>query len=195
MNTAVTLRADATPSAPALTLRPWCGGDAAALVDAFRDPVLRHWAGPGPESMADATRWVRDQEEGWAAGDRFGFAVVEVLPDSPHGRPAGHVVLKDVARAGPSAQVGYWTAGHARGRGVAPRALDALTGWAFSAWEPDVLEHLELLHQVDNPASCRVAEKSRYALDGTLPPYPPAFPREGHRHIRRRDRRTRPESP
>ncbi len=131
-------------------------------------------------------RWVRGQERGWAAGDRFGFAVLEAHPDSVHRQLAGHVVLKEAASGKPSAEVG-WTAAHARGRGVAPRALEALTGWAFDALRADGLERLELLHQVDNLASCRVAYKSRYVLDTVLPAAPPSFPREGHLHIRHRD--------
>lgn len=71
---------------------------------------------------------------------------------------------------------------------MAPRALEALTGWAFDTFdtfEADGLERLELLHQVDNLASCRVAQKSRYDFDATLPAAPPSFPRDGHLHIRR----------
>lgn len=77
-----------------------------------------------------------------------------------------------------------------RDRGVAPRALRALTDWAFSAFAAfagDGLTRLELLHQVDNAASCRVAQKSRYALASLLPAAPPAFPLEGHLHVRARD--------
>jgi hypothetical protein len=86
------------------------------------------------------------------------------------------VVLKEVASGKPSAEVGYWTAAQARGRGVAPRAVEALTGWAFDAPGADGLEQLELLHQVDNPTSCRVAHKSGYDLDTVLPAAPPSFP-------------------
>jgi RimJ/RimL family protein N-acetyltransferase len=185
MNDAVILHADATPSAPALVLRPWCTEDVAALVDVFRDTVLRRWTSSALEHEGDATRWVRSQERGWAAGNRFGFAVLEAQPDPLHGQLVGQVVLKEVAPGKPSAEVGYWTAAHARGRGVAPRALEALTGWAFDV--QGALEHLELLHQMDNPASCRVARKSRYDLDSVLPAAPPSFPREGHLHIRRRN--------
>lgn len=96
-------------------------------------------------------------------------------------------MLKDTAPGKPSAEVGYWTAAHARGRGVAPRALEALTGWAFSTLGADGLQRLELLHQVDNPASCRVAQKSRYDVDRILPAAPPAFPLDGHVHTRHRD--------
>nr|WP_239502063.1 GNAT family N-acetyltransferase [Streptomyces qinglanensis] len=187
MNDIAILHAGATPSAPALVLRPWREEDVAALIEVFRDPALRHWTGSAVENEGDAMQWVRSQERGWTAGNRFGFAVLEAQPGAPQGRLAGQVVLKEVASGKPSAEVGYWTAAHARGRGVAPRAVEALTGWAFDVVGAGALEQLELLHQVDNAASCRVADKSRYGLDAVLPPAPPSFPREGHLHIRRRD--------
>ncbi|MDJ0385278.1 GNAT family N-acetyltransferase [Streptomyces sp. G-G2] len=187
MEDTVILHAGATPCAPALVLRPWLMEDVSALVVACRDPALRHWTSTVVESDADAVRWVRAQQRGWAAGDQFGFALLERHPDAAQGHLVGHVVLKDVAPGKPSAEVGYWTAAHGRGRGVAPRALDVLTGWAFDTFVADGLERLDLLHQVDNLASCRVAQKSRYDVDRVLPAAPPAFPLDGHLHTRRRD--------
>ncbi|MBT3165973.1 GNAT family N-acetyltransferase [Streptomyces sp. Vc74B-19] len=184
MSDTVILHAEGTHSAPALVLRPWCMADVADLVAVFRDPVLRRWTSSALETEGDARQWVRSQERAWAAGTRYGFAVLEVQPDPLSDRLAGQVVLKDVAPGNPSAEVGYWTAAHARGRGVAPRALEALTGWAFDAVGADGLERLELLHQVDNPASCSVARKAGYDFDAILPAAPPAFPRDGHLHIR-----------
>lgn len=127
----VILHAGATLSAPALILRPWCVEDIAALVDVFRDPALRRWTSSAVENEGDAMRWVRDQERGWAAGNRFGFAVLEAQPESSRGQLVGHMVRKEVASGKPSAEVGYWTAAHARGRRVAPRALETVTRWAF----------------------------------------------------------------
>ncbi|MET9438384.1 GNAT family N-acetyltransferase [Streptomyces sp. NPDC006551] len=187
MNDTVVLRVDAAPSASALVLRPWRMQDVPALVEAYRDPALRHWTSSSVENDADAVRWVRAQQRGWAVGDRFGFAVLEAQPDSTHGQLVGNVVLKEVASGKPSAGVGYWTAAHARGRGVAPRALEALTGWAFDTLGVGGLKRLELLHQVDNSASCRVAQKSRYEFEGVLPAALPSFPLDGHLHIRCRD--------
>ncbi|MFJ4539370.1 GNAT family N-acetyltransferase [Streptomyces tibetensis] len=184
MNPAVTLHADATPSASALVLRPWCTEDVAALVEACQDSALRRWTSTPVENGADGARWVEAQQRGWAAGDRFGFAVMETQPDATHGQLAGNVVLKEVASGKPSAEVGYWTAAHARGRGVAPRALEVLTSWAFDTFRADGLERLELLHQEDNLASCRVARKSGYKFDRILPAAPPSFPLDGHLHIR-----------
>ncbi|MER6145289.1 GNAT family N-acetyltransferase [Streptomyces sparsogenes] len=184
---AVRLEAEAAPGAPALFLRPWGPADAADLVEWCRDDALRRWTRTAVDDEAGAARWIQEQQRGWAAGDHFAFAVAEAHPGADDGRVAGHVVLKGVSPGSPSAEVGYWTAAHARGRGVAPRALRALTDWAFATFAGDGLTRLELLHQVDNAASCRVAQKSRYALASVLPAAPPAFPLEGHLHVRTRD--------
>ncbi|MGV4980934.1 GNAT family N-acetyltransferase [Streptomyces sp. NRAIS4] len=176
------LEAAATPSAPALLLRQWSLTDAADLVELFRDGALRRWTRAAVDDEASAGRWVRDQQRGWQAGTRFGFAVVESETPGRDGTLVGHVVLKRPAPGAPSAEVGYWTAAHARGRGVAPRALRALTQWAITTFAGEGLERLELLHQVDNTASCRVAQKCQYELTTLLAAAPPAFPLEGHVH-------------
>ncbi|MFE5945087.1 GNAT family N-acetyltransferase [Streptomyces sp. NPDC056480] len=186
MNATALLAAPATPTAPALLLRPWRPDDVAELVEAYRDPALRRWAIAPVETVEDGLVWVRAQEEARTAGVRFGFAVVEAPYGGEPQRLAGGVVLKEVAPGRPSAEVGYWTAARARGRGVAPRALEALTAWAFDSFRADGPERLELLHQADNTASCRVAEKCGYAFDGILPAAPPAFPLDGHLHVRER---------
>ncbi|MFF3091378.1 GNAT family N-acetyltransferase [Streptomyces nojiriensis] len=177
MITSVTLEAAATPTAPALVLRPRRVEDVAALVEASPDPGLR--------CEDDGLGWVRAQERGWAAGVRFGFAVLEAAGGAAPARLVGNVVLKEVVSGKASAEVGYWTAAEARGRGVAPRALEALTAWSLEAFRADGLERLELLHQVDNPASCRVAAKCGYTYDRTLASAPPAHPLDGHLHVRR----------
>ncbi len=185
MSAPVVLQVTASPVSPALILRPWRMEDVAALVEVSRDRTLRRWASSVVDNDADGTRWVQAQQQGWATWDRFSFAVLEARTGSVRGQLVGNVVLKGVTSGTPTAEVGYWTAAHARGRGVASRALDALTNWAFGTFEADGLERLELLHQVDNLASCRVAQKSRYVFDTILPAAPPSFPRDGHLHIRR----------
>lgn len=180
----ITLTAAPTATAPALALRPWQAADVAALVEIHRDPVLRRW-GSWLESEEEGLRWVRDQEQGWAAGERLGFAVLEAAPGVAQERLVGSVVLKELSPGKASAEVGYWTSASARGQGVAPRALEAVTVWSLDAFRTQGLERLELLHQVDNPASCRVAEKAGYGFEGILPAAPPAFPLDGHLHVRR----------
>jgi RimJ/RimL family protein N-acetyltransferase len=50
---------------------------------------------------------------------------------------------------------------------------------SFQSLDPDGLRYIELLHQAGNHASCRVAQKSGYALTGVLPAKPPDFPTTG----------------
>lgn len=140
VNAPVTLKAAATPTAPALVLRPWCVEDVAALVEIYRDPELRRWASPPMECEDDGLRWVQAQERSWAAGDRFGFAVLAAALGAAPPRLVGNVVLKEFAPGKPSAEVGYWTAARARGRDVAPRALELLTAWSLDAFRADGLE-------------------------------------------------------
>ncbi|MEO3750024.1 GNAT family N-acetyltransferase [Streptomyces sp. B6B3] len=184
--TATRLRADAGPSAPALLLRPWRPADGPDLVDMCSDEALRRWTRTTVYDEASAARWIQVQHRGWEVGDRLAFAVVEPHAGRDGERLVGHVVLKYPDRGAAAAEVGYWTAAHARGRAVAPRALEALTTWAFDSFAGDGLTRLELLHQVDNEASCRVARKCGYTLTGLLPPAPPDHPLDGHRHIRER---------
>ncbi|MEU1884739.1 GNAT family N-acetyltransferase [Micromonospora sp. WMMD987] len=179
----VTPRTAPTLAAPGLVLRCWRDDDVAALVEAHRDPELRARTRHPLTTPAQARRWVAANRQGWAAGRRFSFAVCEPAADGE--RLVACVLLKDVTPGRADAEVGYWTAGPARGRGVATRAVDAVSRWAFTRFAAAGLARLELLHQVDNPASCRVAEKSGYPFVEVLPARPP-FPRDGHRHIRRR---------
>ncbi|MFF7655552.1 GNAT family N-acetyltransferase [Streptomyces sp. NPDC007983] len=186
MTTPVILEAPATPVAPALVLRPWCAEDVPELVEAYRDPVLRRWSSTRVTDDAEGLRWVQAQQQGWTAGNRFSFAVLEAHPGMGSQRLVGDVILKEVASGKRSAEVGYWTSARARGRGIAVRALETLTAWAFETFHTDGLQSLELLHQVDNLASCRVAQKSAYELDRVLPAAPPAYPLDGHLHVRGR---------
>ncbi|MER7729061.1 GNAT family N-acetyltransferase [Streptomyces sp. NPDC096323] len=174
------------PRAPLLMsgsvrLRPWRRGDLPSLLDAYRDPAIQAGSRAPVADEEAAERWLRDQQEGRASGLRHSFAVVDTALGE---RPVGNVVLVRSAPGSQAAEVGYWTAAPARGRGIAPRALAALTGWAFTAFAGDGLVTLELLHQVDNAASCRVAEKAGYGFVDVLPASPP-WPLDGHRHARR----------
>lgn len=172
---------------PALVLRPWREADTTDLVQLYRDGALRRWTDSAIDDEASAARWIRNQQRGWEAGERFAFAVTAMEAEGGTGQLAGHVVLKGVVPGGSSAEVGYWTAAYARGRGVASGALQALTDWAVTTFAGDGLTRLELLHQADNLASCRVAQKCRYELTEFLAAAPPAFPLQGHLHVRERD--------
>ncbi|MFD3521933.1 GNAT family N-acetyltransferase [Streptomyces sp. NPDC058653] len=176
----VELRVGPTPTgAPALDLRPWDDAGVKPLIDIYRDPALRRWTRVPVTGIEEAHRWLELQRDGWRTGERLSFAVWET------DRIVGHVVVKRTAGQADRAEVGYWTAAEVRGRGIASRALETLSGWAFATLTG--VTRLELLHQVDNIASCRVAEKTGYVYQQTLPARPP-FPLDGHQHLRRAPR-------
>lgn len=173
-----------TLSAGELLLRPWRADDLPALLAAHDDPAMRRWLATRLSGAEEARAWLEAQREGWASGRRFGFAVTD--PGAEESL-VGNVVLKLTGPDRQSAEAGYWTTAAARGRGVASLSLGALTDWAFtaSAVSPGAgLRRIELFHRVDNDASCRVAEKSGYALAEVVPPCPPPHPLDGHRHVR-----------
>ncbi|ADD42667.1 GNAT family N-acetyltransferase [Stackebrandtia nassauensis] len=181
-NPPVTLTADAVATTPALLLRPWHPADAAALATAHDDPDMRRTLMFPLDGIAEARDWIGRQVESWNAGTRHSFAVLGADDE----RILGHVVVKMVSDFDPAAvEVGYWTVTAARGLGVAPRAVATVTPWIFAEW--DRVKRVDLLHAVDNPASCRVADKSGFRLEAELPPRPPEYPGPGHRHVRDRD--------
>jgi RimJ/RimL family protein N-acetyltransferase len=83
-----------------------------------------------------------------------------------------------------TAEIGYWTAVAARGRGIAPAAVRAVTDWVFDALAGASLRQIMLVHDVGNPASCRVAEKAGYPFRELSPANPPHWLTDGHIHMR-----------
>lgn len=181
--TAVLRTAGGVPG-PTLLLRPWDSGDIPELLDIYRDPVMRQASRNPIITEQRARRWLEVQQQGWTDGRRMSFAVRGIDPGDGSGRLVGNVVLKGCQAGKDGAEVGYWTAAAARNRGIASQAVKLLTAWAFENFGAQGLQRLELLHQQDNLASCRVAQKSGYALITVLPAEPPAFPCPGHLHVR-----------
>jgi len=121
-------------------------------------PGQEKWTGPRNEE--EAAVWLSSQERGCAGGDWLTFAVVY----APENRVVGHVGLKNrdggQLGIGERGEISFWTAADARGRGIAPAAARAVTDWAFTCFGAEGLPNIMLVHDVDNPASCRVAASS-----------------------------------
>ncbi|MFG1807927.1 GNAT family N-acetyltransferase [Streptomyces sp. NPDC049040] len=174
----VELTVPAQAGRPGLLLRPWRAQDAEALAAAHRDAGMKRWLMTSLDGTEAARRWIDEQTAAWAEGMRFSFAVV----GQDTALPVGHVAVKRKTAGAPSAEIGYWTSAQVRGRGIAPLAVDAVARWALGGDRGPSLTRLELLHDVDNTASCRVAVKCGFPLRGELAPHPPKFPVAGHIH-------------
>jgi RimJ/RimL family protein N-acetyltransferase len=181
---------------PALGVRPWLAADMPGLLAAMAREYPQHglWSHPdvdvpgpqrwtGPRNDVEARLWLAGQDRGWDRGDWLTFAVV----DAAQNRAVGQVGLKnrDGGRVGTGerGEISYWTATDAGGRGIAPAAVRAVTDWAFTSFGPDRLPAIMLVHDVANPASCRVTAKSGYRFSQFSPANPPYWFTDGHIHL------------
>ncbi|MBZ6110294.1 MULTISPECIES: GNAT family N-acetyltransferase [Streptomyces] len=150
----------ALPTGDGLLLRPWRADDAPAVHAAFQDPAMHQWHACAADSEDEVRGWIAEWQRAWEGERGVQWAVADASDD----RLLGRVALREVVLGDGVAEVAYWTTAAARGRGVAARATRALAHWALDGIG---FQRLELLHAVANEASCRVAHKSGFALEGT----------------------------
>lgn len=143
-------------------LRPFAEDDIAALVKAFSDPLTRRFLRflPDPYGPDEAGDWVRTGS--LASRPTGGAALAVADPDTD--QLLGSVSLFGSPSVGPrrGGELAYWVGPWARGRGVATAAVRAVAGWAAGRG----VERLEILTDVANPRSQRVALASGFRREG-----------------------------
>ena len=138
-------------------LRPWQATDADAVVEAYGDPAIQFWH---VRSMTtrEARAWIEAWPSRWKEETGSGWAIATTSA------VLGQISFRRLDLFDGIGEVSYWVAPAARGRRLAPRALCALSAWAFDEFN---LHRIELIHSTMNPASCRVAARGNYKLEGT----------------------------
>jgi len=108
----------------------------------------------------DATRGYLERSRiEWDNGENFNYAML-----TPEGDIVGSCGL--MSRQGPGVlEIGYWVHSAHAGQGFATAAALALTE-AGLAWPG--IDRVEIHHDVDNPASGRVAAKARFEEQGPI---------------------------
>jgi ribosomal-protein-alanine N-acetyltransferase len=143
-------------SGQGLTLRPWRPGDVPALVRAYSDPALQQWH---MRSMTarEAPAWIEDRSRRWRERAGVDWAVCDEA-----GPVLGRIAFHRFVLQEGLGEIAYWVLPEARGRRLAPRALEVVCSWAFGRG----LHRIELGHAVANQPSCRVAERAGFTLEG-----------------------------
>lgn len=141
-----------------LVLRAYRDDDVPAVAAAFTDPDVLLWNPPPADR--DAAAWCRRRAD-WSGGGHASWAVADAADD----RLLGDVSLHDLDLDGAEAELGYTVLPHARGRGVASRAVGLAAAHALTELG---FFRIRLLHAVENVASCTVAQRNGFRLEGTL---------------------------
>lgn len=142
-----------------LLLRPWLSSDAGAVARVFQDRAIQFWHLRKADSEDETLEWIEQWRRGWENESACHWAVADAawrpgsrtgLPSVHHPgrRPSGDLLLDEpgvpwlgrlLPSCGPSVELGTGRSGFNR---------------------------LELGHSTMNAASCRIAEKTGFALEG-----------------------------
>lgn len=147
-----------------VSIRPLAPGDAEAVHESVHESMreIREWMDwcRTDYCLDDARDWIETTRRGFEDGTQFQFGIVG--GDDGY---LGQVGLSHVNAEAKLANLGYWVRTSATGQGVAPRAVRALTEWAFRHTD---LVRLEIVVAVGNDRSRRVAEKVGAVREGVL---------------------------
>lgn len=146
-----------------ILVRPLASRDLESLYAAVlesKDAVGRWMSWCHPDyTMRDAEEWIAHCERSWESGADREFGIL----DATSSEVLGCVGINQFNRVHNFANVGYWVRTSRVGRGVASAAVLSLADFAFGELK---LSRIEIVAQVDNVASRRVAEKVGCRFEG-----------------------------
>ncbi|UCD10128.1 MAG: GNAT family N-acetyltransferase [Dehalococcoidales bacterium] len=148
-----------------ITLRPYRGEDADSLYEAARESIqeMTPWMPwcHRDYSIQESRDWITDCFEKWKQGNAYDFAIT----DTSTGRYLGGCGLSDFHRDQAIANLGYWVRTSETKKGVATATTLLLADFGINKLN---LKRIEIVVDVDNIASQRVAEKSGATCEGIL---------------------------
>nr|WP_246336332.1 GNAT family N-acetyltransferase [Flexivirga oryzae] len=111
---------------PAIRLRPLRRADAESIAATFADPQVRHWLSTPSDDLAGrAASYVARKRHVDLASHGSWWVICPAGSDDFH----GVIGLQNFTEG--NAEVGYWLATEARGRGLTRAALDTVRNYAF----------------------------------------------------------------
>ena len=118
-------------------------------------------------ALDDARRLVARSRGNWILREDFVAGVFRRLDSVFCGGISLHPIDWDYGKF----EIGYWLCLAARGKGYATEAVRLMSDFAFEHLHA---QRVEIVVEVDNPSSCRVAERAGFVLEGTLRHHLPA---------------------
>lgn len=146
--------------ASGMQLRPWEARDAGALAQSCLDPDIRHWNRPAHLTVDAAREKIHQWRGRWQSE---AAAIWAIAPDG--GEALGLIGLADLDLPGGHGEFLYWLLPAGRGGGVMVEATIQVSRWAL---EDLGLHRLRIVHSVENTASCRIADRAGFRLEGTM---------------------------
>lgn len=136
--------------------------DVEAITAACQDPEIPRWTTvPSPYTRDDAQTYVRQVAERWTDGSHATWVVR--AGDELVGSIGLHHITEHPA--GGHAELGFWVAAPARGRGYVVEAAREVIDWGFSARG---LARLTWRAVVGNAASARAARALGFRYEGMM---------------------------
>jgi ribosomal-protein-alanine N-acetyltransferase len=137
--------------------------DAAAVAKAFADdPGLAvDWGIDEVPDEAKAAGWIAEHIALWDEGQGRHFAIADPRDDAL----VGGVNFHRFEPAHRRAEVGFWLAPGARGRGIGSAAIEEACRWAFDRFE---LNRIEMTTLPGNEAALGLARKLGFTREGLL---------------------------
>ncbi|CAQ01968.1 GNAT family N-acetyltransferase [Clavibacter sepedonicus] len=143
-----------------LTLRPPALDDVDAIQAACQDPAIQRYVPvPVPYAREDGVAYVTGfSPDGWTSGDRLTWAVLE------GGGLVGTVGLHAIADG--AAEIGYWLAPGARGRGLMREAAAVVVDHGFDTGSGLGLVRIGWRAYAGNTGSAAVAQSLGFRFEG-----------------------------
>jgi RimJ/RimL family protein N-acetyltransferase len=145
----------------AIMLRPWRDADAPEIVRCCSDALVPRYIPviPTPYTMSDAEQFI---DRSRTHPDEVNLAIAE------HSGPLAGAIGVSIQADRDVAEIGYWLAPEARGRGLATRALRLLSAWTL---RETGIARLQLQTDVENMASQAVATRAGFTREAVLRSY------------------------
>ena len=147
---------------PSIALRPYRAEDVLLLYEAASESIAdiypwMPWCHPG-YTIEDSRSWIESRLDAWGKPD-YDFVIVERTT----ARFLGAVGLNQINRVHDFANLGYWVRSSDAGRGIAVLAVRLCARFGFNELQ---LHRLEIVVDIDNRRSQRVAEKAGAIREG-----------------------------